>query len=74
MGGSQRRCLQVPEVGGCGSAVGSEEEKQQHDLRETEPSYEVRLRPQLTAHNYHQLLLIIMKSQKHMTGVKLNVI
>lgn len=58
VGGSPRWRLQVSEVGGRGSAVGSEEEKQQHDLRETESSYEVRLYPWITARNYHKLSLI----------------
>lgn len=34
--------LQVLEIGGCGSAVGKKEEQQQHDLRKTQPSDEVR--------------------------------
>lgn len=41
MGRPFRRHLQVPEVGGRGSAVGEEEEQQQHDLREAQPGHEV---------------------------------
>lgn len=38
------RSLQIPEVGGRGSAVGSEEEEQQHDVREAQQSHEVNTR------------------------------
>lgn len=41
VGGPSRGRLQVPQVGGGGSDVGSEEEEQQHDLRETQPCHEV---------------------------------
>lgn len=41
VGGPAWGRLQVPQVGGRGSDVGSEEEEQQHDLRETESRYEV---------------------------------
>lgn len=36
-----RRCLQIFKIWSCGSAVGKEEKQQQHDLRETQPGYEV---------------------------------
>lgn len=41
VGGPPRGRLQVPQVGGSGSDVGSEEEEQQYDLRETQPCHEV---------------------------------
>lgn len=41
VGGPSRGRLQVPQVGGRGSDVGSEEEEQQHDLRKTQPRNEV---------------------------------
>lgn len=43
MGRPFRRHLQVPEVRGRGSAVGEEEEQQQHDLREAQSGHEILL-------------------------------
>lgn len=38
-----RRCLQIFKIWSCGSAVGKEEEQQQHDVWETQSGYEVSL-------------------------------
>ncbi len=42
MGGPQGWCLQVLEVRSCCSALGAEEEEQQHDVREAQSSHEVK--------------------------------
>lgn len=41
VGRSSRGCVQIPQVRGRGSDVGSEEEEHQHDIRETQPGHEV---------------------------------
>lgn len=42
VGGPPGRRLQVPEVRSCCSALGAEEEEQQHDVREAQQSHEVK--------------------------------
>lgn len=64
MGGPVRRCLQIFKIRSCGSALGEEEEQQQHDLREAQPGYEVSAHKEIVHEKKWRIWLLLQMNCK----------